>query len=148
MHVVFSVPQQRAVVLFTQFKTAISSYILSWFLSVFVSDIFNDPVAFSSVVFLWHIFHNCFIESMDCRMQCIWIIVIMPIHWDATLPCCPRFFFLIFVTEVCFGLALLDSVRFIWYHSQVGWGSAEGNQSSVKHIWLSLTETCDYISHH
>lgn len=102
--VVFSFPQQRAVLLFTQFKTVISYYILSWFSSVFVLDIFNEPAAFTFVVLFRHLFHNCFIQSMDCRMQCIWIIVIIPVHWDTTT-LLPKVIFFI-VTEVCFGLAL------------------------------------------
>lgn len=44
---------------------------------VFVLDIFNEPtVAFTYIVFLWHIFHNHFIQSMDCRIQLILINVI------------------------------------------------------------------------
>lgn len=122
--VVFSSSQQRAVLLFTQFKTAISSYILSWFFSVFSFDLFTEPVAFTFVVFFRHLFHNCFIQSMYCRRA---MHLNHSYYTSSLLP----FFKIIIVTEVHFGLACLfesspDHLEFQTYHSQFAWGFSQG----------------------
>jgi len=63
---IVSFPQQRAVLLFTQFGTAFSPYILPCFSGVFVLDIFNEStVPFTCIVFLWHIFHNHIQHSVN-----------------------------------------------------------------------------------